>query len=127
MDGMVASSVPSWLMQVHRLDSRRSTELYESLSLQLEPSLNKSKNEPQCQQVSEDCVSSKYKWSARLSLDVGTWILIVVVSHDQPCSSETGSPNSKWIWTPQKLTGSLPKIESGPNIPPAKAKQPSNQ
>ena len=39
-------------------------------------------------------------WSARLSFYVGTWALIVVVSHNQLCSGETGS---------------LLKIESGPN------------
>ena len=51
--------------------------------------------------TTEDCVKQDYMWLARLSLYVGTWVLIVVVSHDQLCSGETGSLNRKWDQLPE--------------------------
>ena len=50
-------------------------------------------------------------WSARLSFYVGKWVLIVVVSHDQPCSSETGSVNRKLRLTPESWLEVFPKFK----------------
>ena len=62
--------------------------------------------------MSEDHDEHDNVWLARLSLYVGTWVLMVVVSHDQPCSGETGSLNWKWVMGIgyRKVTGSLSKI-----------------
>ena len=42
---------------------------------------------------------------------VGTWVLIVVVSYDQPCSGETQSLNQNWISTPESWPEVFPKFE----------------
>ena len=49
--------------------------------------------------------------STRLSLYVGTWVLIVLVSQDQPSSSETGSLNQKLSSTPRSWSEDSPKFK----------------
>ena len=90
----------------------------ETLSPQLELNLNKIQYRvPKPTSVYGLCrTSTSDVWLARLSLYVGTWVLIVVVSHNQPCSSETGSLNRKWTSTPRSGSEVFSKFKVAPTI-----------
>ena len=100
------TSVPSWPLQLRRLDSRRSSELRNPWVRNSSQTWTKSQNESRCRWVRTESNKVMCRWSERLSLYVGTWVLIAVVSHDQPCSAETGSLDQKWVSAP----GSWPEV-----------------
>ena len=106
--------VLSWPMQVHRLDSG------EDLGLGILESVHWGKLErnpitsPNATKWVWTMCQTSDVWLTRFSLYVGTWVLIVMVSHNQPCSGETESLNQKWILTPKSWPEAFPKFKLAP-------------